>query len=121
LTEKQVLKIRELSYKDKKIYHSAKIAEMFGIGATAALGIIRGKTFRWVGSWTRPHDKEEPVYLKPRKAGRETRISDKKRGRKIGQKITVQPGALLKLAKKYKVSPSSVCRWIKKGKIKYRP
>jgi hypothetical protein len=47
----------------------------------------------------------------------ETKKTDKIRGCKKGSTHSVKSGDLIKLAKKYKVSTSTICRWRIKGKI----
>lgn len=93
-----------------------EVMKIYGISETSALAIIRGKTFRWIPGWTRPRG-EELVYLQPVEMPKETRKTDQVRGCKKGSKRSVKPGALIELAKKYKVSTSTICRWRSKGKI----
>lgn len=91
-------------------------SKIFGISETTALAIIRGKTFRWISGWTRPRGNEF-IYLRPIEMPKQIKKTDQVRGCKKGSKRSVKPGALIELAKKYKVSTSTICRWRSKGKI----
>ena len=110
LTEKNVLEIRKLAK-----HGSPYIAKKFNISQTTALGIMNGKTYRWV--------KGETVKgtLEPIEVARVRRKTDMKPGSKPGVKKTVARGALIKLAKKHGVKPCTIRRWILKGKIKKPP
>jgi hypothetical protein len=88
-------------------------ATQYGISQTTALGIIRGRTFRWVGGWTRPRAGEPLVFIKPIKNNKSKPLTDKKPGCKKGSKHRMPSGSLLVLAKKYKVSTSTICRRLK--------
>lgn len=111
LTIVKVQKIRKLGV-EKRI-NAVVISKKFGISPTAALSIIKGRTFRWVPGMTKS-GKIEPVEydFKPK--------TDLVRGPKIGSKQKVKSGVLIKYAKIYSVKPTTVCRWIKLGKLKLK-
>ena len=114
LIPKDITNIRQLA---KKGMGSPTIAELYGIGQSTALSIIRGRTFRWVKGWTRPHGTTW-IYLDPVEMPHFRVKTDKTYGPKSGTRHQVEPGILLKLSKKYGVSPSTICKWRKKGKLK---
>ena len=111
LTEKDVRTIRELAIKRRM--NAVQIGRMYGLSQTAALSIINGKTFRWIAGVTKKGKIELVEY-------NERPISDQKGGPKIGSKQKVKPGVLLKYSQKYNVMPCTICRWIKKGKLKVK-
>lgn len=112
-----VMEIRKLAIDYD--YGAILLGRMFNINQTTALGIIKGKTFRWVAGWTRPHV-GKLVYLAPIGKMKIKRKTNLKQGPKIGSKQKVKQGVLIKLAKEYNVSTSTVCRWIKKDSIKVK-
>jgi hypothetical protein len=109
--------VKRIRSKVKQGISSGVAAKLYGISESAALAIIRGKTFRWVPGWTRPYT-DRLVYLDPIDLPKETKKTDLVRGCKLGSFHTVESGALIKQAKKYNVSTSTICRWRQKGKIK---
>lgn len=108
--------VKKIRSKVPRVITSKEAAEMAGISQSAALAIIRGKTFRWIPGWTRPY-KDILVYLEPEEYPHEIKKTDKVRGCKKGSIRTAKSGELIKLAKKYKVSTTTICRWRKKGKM----
>lgn len=109
LTIAKVRKIRELSV--KKGVDAVSLAKKYNVSPTTILGIVNGKTFRWIEGETRKG------YIKPIEY-KATIISDKKRGTKKGTRKTLKNGTLLKYAKKHGIHKSTVCKQIKNGKIK---
>lgn len=120
LTVPEVLEIRELSHKNKKKYNAIALAERFGVSQTTILGVIRGKTFRWLGSWIRPRDDDSDIYLEPLNEIRPPVMSDLTPGPKKGSHKQFKRGTILKIANAMNLSPSSICRKIKSGKIKIK-
>jgi hypothetical protein len=111
LSVKDVCKIRNLGLKGVS---SADVGLSFGISETCALGIMKGKTYRWVEG---PISKGE---ITPISIPKEIRKTDLKSGIKTGQKRSVKSGVLIRLGKKYGVAPCTIRRWIVKGKIKIK-
>jgi hypothetical protein len=105
LTKKQIIEIRNSGL------GSIYISRIYNISPTTALGILSGKTYRWVES------KTSKEFLVPLEIPKEIRITDLKRGAKKGQQRSVKSGTLVVLGKKYKVAPCTIRRRILKGKI----
>jgi uncharacterized protein YjcR len=57
------------------------------------------------------------IYLEPINLPEREIKTDRVRGAKPGSSWTVKSGTLIKLAKKYGVSTSTICRWKQKGKL----
>lgn len=110
LTEKDIHDIRKLAK-----YGTTYIANKYGISQTAALGIVNGKTYRWIKGDTLKGT------LEPLEVTKIRRKTDKKPGSKPGVKKTVARGTLIELSKKHGVQPCTIRRWILKGKIKKPP
>ncbi len=108
LTDMDVVRIREMSARG---YGSSDIARIFKISRSAAVGIVNGKTYRWVESETLKGS------LKPIEIERMRRKTDLRPGAKPGSKQSVPQGTLIKLAKKHHVATCTIRRWIVKGKI----
>jgi DNA invertase Pin-like site-specific DNA recombinase len=108
LKDDDILQIRRMA---KQGQSSTDIAKIFGISQSAIIGIVNGKTYRWVESET------QKGLLIPIQIERIRRKTDLRPGAKLGSKPSVKPGTLTKLAKKYKVAPSTIHRWLLKGKI----
>lgn len=105
LTVSQVKTIR------KSNLGSNSIAEIYGISSSCALGILKGKTYRFVEGPCRDGN------LEPLDLPRSDRKTDLKRGAKKGQPRSVRSGTLVVLAKKYNVKPCTIRRRILAGKI----
>jgi len=108
LTDADVIRIRQMAEQGTG---SQQIGNLYGISQSATLGIINGKTYRWVESPT------QKGFLKPVEMKRIKRKTDLRPGTKSGSKRSMPRGTLKKLAKKYSVASCTICRWIKKGKI----
>jgi hypothetical protein len=91
---------------------AADIGQSFNISETAALGIMKGKTYRWVEGAVSNGE------ITPIDIPKEKRKTDLKSGIKVGQKRSVKSGVLVKLGKKYGVKPCTIRRWVLKGKLK---
>ena len=65
LKVEQVKLIRSLSYKDRKKYNAIALAKLYKVSQSTILGVVRGKTFRWVDGWI--CSKKVWNYLKPSK------------------------------------------------------
>lgn len=115
LTDEQVQSMRLLA---KRGDGSCVLAKMFKISQSAALGVIKGKTYRRVPGWIRLKRNLQFVYHEPSKQPQEEIKSDKCRGTKLGSKRLAKSGEVLKMAKKYNVSKSTICKWRDKGLIK---
>jgi len=115
LTKDNVTQIRTLA---RSGLDSVAISKMYKISQTTTLNVIRGKTFRWIKGWIRPDINSKFIYIKPLNITLPKPKSDRFCGAKAGSKKTVPRGYLLKLAAKHKRSTSTICRWMKKGKIK---
>jgi hypothetical protein len=111
LTDMDIVSIREMATRG---YGSTHIARVFGISQSAAIGIINGKTYRWVES------KTQKGLLKPIEIERTRRKTDLRPGAKLGSKQSVPSGTLKKLAKKHHVATCTIRRWIVKGKILWK-
>ena len=111
LSVAKVKRIRKLAV--EKGIDAVSLAKKFNVSQTAILGIVNGRTFRWIEGETKKG------YLKPIEY-KNIVTSDKRRGHKIGGKRRVKHGVLLKYAKKYGIHTSTACRWIKKGRIKVK-
>lgn len=111
LTISKVKQIRKLNL--ERNVSASQLAKRFDISQTAALGIINGRTFRWVAGKTK---KGEIVPVEYEYISK----TDLKRGPKKGSTRRVKNGVLHKYAKKYGVKNCTICRWIKKGKLKLR-
>jgi hypothetical protein len=114
VTPKEVKKIRLFA---KNGQNAVQLSKLYGISQTATLSIIRGRTFRWIPGWIRPYQNQKFFYYKPINIKQEKPKTDKKPGAKLGVKKVSSRGEVLRLAKKYNVSSSTICRWRKKGKI----
>lgn len=112
-----VTDVKRLRKKVPKGISAGEASKQYSISESAALAIIRGKTFRWVPGWTRPYA-DKLIYIEPISLPKEIKKTDLVRGCKPGSFHSVESGALLKLAKKHGVSTSTICRWRLKGKIK---
>jgi|GEM_PF-3994329 len=110
LTVKQVQAIRKAGLEGVS---SVELSKKYNISQTTALGIIRGKTFRWLPGKTKSGEIIPIEYTA-------SIISDKRRGAKKKSKKLVKSGVLIKYAKKYDVDTSTICRWIRKGKLKVK-
>lgn len=108
LTDLDILRIRNMATRGMV---AKKIGEMFKISQSATIGIINGRTYRWVEGTTKKGS------LKPIKIDRIRRKTDLRPGTRPGSKRTVPSGTLIKLAKKHHVAPCTIRRWIVKGKI----
>jgi hypothetical protein len=108
LTDMDIIRIREMSARGQG---SMQIARTFEISQSAAIGIINGKTYRWVES------KTQKGFLKPIEIERIRRKTDLRPGAKLGSKQSVPSGTLKKLAIKHHVAPCTIRRWVVKGKI----
>lgn len=111
-----IANVKKIRARVLKGIKSTEASQLYGISESAALGIIKGKTFRWVPGWTRPYA-ETFVYLQPMDLPEPERKTDKVRGAKLGSAWSVKKGELIRLAKKHNVSTSTICRWKKKGKL----
>lgn len=112
LTAKQVRGIRDLAI--KKGLSAEAIASMFEISTSCALGVIRGKTYRWVAGDIRPRMSEPLVRLVPDSYPKHPAKSDLRRGFKAGvSKRLVAPGVLLKLSEMTGLSPSRLSRMLR--------
>jgi hypothetical protein len=109
LSDTDVLKIRKLALNG---YGSPQLAKMYGLSQSAVLGIINGKTYRWVQG---PTKKEK---LNPIDMDRIKRKTDLRPGTKVGTKQSVPRGTLIDLAEKYQVAPCTIRRWFVRGKLK---
>jgi len=111
LTISQVKKIRQLSLKNG--VSAAELGRGFNISLTSALAVVNGKTFRWVPGWAKCGEIMPIEYeFKPK--------TDLTRGPKIGSKKKVKSGILLKYAEIHHVKPTTICRWVKMGKLKIK-
>lgn len=109
LTVDDVNKIRSLAVKSG--INAVELGRMYGVSQTTALSVVNGKTFRWVPGMTlkgliRPID-YDPKFK-----------TDRTRGAKTGTKQAVKSGVLKKYAKIHGVSASTICKWLKSGKLK---
>lgn len=59
-----VANVKKIRAKVPKGISAPEAARLYNISESAALAIIRGKTFRWVPGWTRPYA-GTLVYLQP--------------------------------------------------------
>jgi transposase-like protein len=112
LTDKDVIQIRRLALQGMK---SPQIKKLYNISQSAALGIVNGKSYRWVEGPTRKG------FLKPLVMNRVKRTTNLHPGAKPGSKQSVPSGSLKTLAKKYGVAPCTIRRWVLKGKINVLP
>lgn len=109
LTVKDICKIRQSGLSGVS---AADIGQSFNISETTALGIIKGKTYRWVKGSVSIGE------ITPIDIPKEKRKTDLKSGLRPGQKRSVKSGVLVKLGKKYGVEPCTIRRWVLKGKLK---
>lgn len=114
----QIRLIRELSYKNRRRYNAIFLSKKYCVNQTTILGIVRGRTFRWVGGWTCPVRGEPWHYLNPSNEVRSKGITDVKFGPKPGSKFHYHGGELTKLARKCGVSLSTMCRRMKRLRMK---
>jgi len=105
-----VKRIRQLALQGM---NAVEIGKIYGISQTTALSIVNGKTFRWVPGKTLKGI-IHPVNYEPKIK------TDRRRGPKNGSKRSVKSGVLIKYAEKHGVGTSTICRRIKKGKIKIK-
>jgi len=112
LTISKVQRIRKMGVKDK--IPANAIARIFGISNTAALSIIKGRTFRWIPGETLSGEIIPIEY-------EYTAKTDRKRGPKMGSKKRVRAGVLKKYGKIHGVDASTVCKWVKQGKLLLPP
>lgn len=111
LTVAKVQQIRKLAMEQD--ISAMELSRRYGISHTAALSIVNGKTFRWLAGLTKKgyiEPIEYEIVLK----------TDRIRGAKRGSKQKVKPGVLIKYAEIHGVKPTTICRWIKKGKFKVK-
>lgn len=95
------------------------LAKEYNVSETTILNVVNGIFYRWVDGVVK--DKDGIIHVIPKKNYTEERYllkGKKKPGAKEGSTKKNSDGSLIKLAKKYKVSTSTICKWIKKGKIK---
>jgi len=114
LTEEQVLKLRILAVTEN--IPSNSLGEMFRVSPSTALSCLKGKTYRWVGGPTKPHRSSPIVTLKPVALGYIKPRSDRKPGPNSKTTRQIKWGGLLKLSKKYRMKPSTLCKHLKSGK-----
>lgn len=114
LTREDIVNIRACV---KKGITASEVAFQYNISETAGFNIIRGKTFRFIPGWTRPHT-NMLVYLNPADKIEEHRITDLTRGAKKGSTQKTVRGELLRIAKEQGISTSAACRWVKAGWVK---
>lgn len=116
LTDKQVKAVRKL-FIDKHVVASV-IAIKFGISQSTVLNVAHGIFYRWVPG--KVMDKNGVIYEIPKGFHTKT-LSNRKGARKSGPnkdtKRLVRSGALIPLAKKHKVSPCTISRWMRNGKM----
>lgn len=116
LTEKQVKDIRNLFIKKKWV--ASEIAEKFDISQSTVLNVVHGIFYRWVPGEV--VGKDGVIHVIPE--GHHTKtLLNKKGARKSGpNKNTerlVHSGALIPIAKKYKVATCTISRWMRNGKM----
>jgi predicted DNA-binding protein YlxM (UPF0122 family) len=114
LTAKQILAIRSLSHKDRDKYNAIALSKIYCVNQSTILGIVRGRTFRWVGGWTQPLRTEPAVYLTPTVEVRLEGKTDAVFGPRKGSKMFYHGGELKRLAEKEGVDPTTMCRRMKK-------
>ncbi|MDD5650171.1 MAG: helix-turn-helix domain-containing protein [Candidatus Nanoarchaeia archaeon] len=116
LTKKQVQKIRFLFIKNK--VSAPKISKEFNVSQSTILNIIHGVFYRWVPG--NIIDRNGIVHAIPNGFYIE-RLLNKKGARKPGpnkySERLVHAGDLIPLAKKHNVSPCTISRWMRNGKM----
>ena len=111
LTISQVKEIRQLSL--KKGMSATELGKRYNISQTAALAIVNGKTFRWIPGQAKCGEIVPIEYnFRPK--------TDLIRGPKKGSKKRVKSGVLVKYAERHHVKPTTICRWVKMGKLKLK-
>lgn len=118
LSVTEIMKIRELYHKNRRKYSCVMLGKKFGVDQTTILGIVRGKTFRWVGGWTRPFRNENEIFLTPYDDVRPCGKTDAVFGPKKGSKMYYSGGVLKEMAEKEGVSLSTMCRRMKRLRMK---
>jgi len=111
-----IANVKKIRARVPKGITASEARKLYNISQSAALSIIRGKTFRWVPGWTRPYA-DTLVYLEPIDLPERKIKTDRVRGAKPGSSWTVKRGTIIKLAKKYGMSKSTICRWRQRGKL----
>jgi len=111
LKEADVIRIRQMAVQG---IGSLQIGNIYHISQSATLGIINGKTYRWIKSPT------AKGLLIPIELDHIKRKTDLRPGAKLGSKQSVPSGTLKKLAKKHHVASCTIRRWILKGKIRVK-
>lgn len=114
LTAAQVRRIRRLHIIHK--IPCAHIARDYNVSDSAVLNVVHGVFYRWVsGEIITPEGVIEHLSGETSTSPLNTK-GEKKRGHKKGAKRRPH-GSLLPIARKYGVSTSTVCRWLKSGKV----
>ena len=94
---------------------SAALAQEYGVSQACTLGIIRGKTYRWVAGWIRPSRNGPLVKLVPGDYPEHPQKTDLKRGFKAGVSVRSVPhGTLVRLSKMTGLSKSTLSRMLRK-------
>lgn len=117
LSANQVKEIRKL-YINSKI-STIYLSSIYEVSETTILNIVHGKFYKWVpGKIINKNGKIEKI---PKNYFIDQNVNKKgmmKFGPKVGSKNNMIRGGLKPIADKYNVSTSTICRWIKKEKIK---
>lgn len=116
LSDKDVKSIRKLFIKDNVV--ASLIARTFKVSQSTVLNVAHGVFYRWVPGEI--IDKDGVIYEIPE--GFHTDFTANKKGaKKSGPNRhtvrMVKSGALLPIAKKYKVATCTISRWMRSGKM----
>lgn len=104
-----VRRVRKMLKKNPSL--SARfVMRHLGVSESSALSLIKGRTFRWVGGWTRPHYKKPLVYLEPIEASGIGILSDRRPGPKFGMRDKAPYGSVKAEAERLGVSRSLISR-----------
>jgi len=108
-SENEILEIRSQYINDKK---SAKqIAIERKVGHSTILGIVNGRTYRWIKG------KTAKCIIKPKKEKLSRRICDIPLGAKKNTKQKIKRGGLTYLMNRYNISRSTAWIWVQKEKV----
>jgi predicted DNA-binding protein YlxM (UPF0122 family) len=116
LTEKQVKDIRNLFINKKWV--ASEISDKFKVSQSTVLNVAHGVFYRWVPGEV--VGKDGVIYVIPEGFHTKT-LSNKKGARKSGPNKSsermVRAGDLIPIAKKHKVAPCTISRWMRNGKM----
>ena len=116
LTNKQVKQIRTKYIKNGLA--APILAEIYSVSQSTILNVIHGIYYRHVPGEV--ISKSGTVYVLPENyaSGKATNTKGRLKGGPRPGTIRRQNGILKRLAKKHKVTTSTICKWLKNGKLK---